>query len=391
MSATASRIIYWSARLLLVIVAIVVFLYALNVDMIPEQVQSSQFAQWQKKIGQTMKLNTILKTMNTVLNSSSRSSFMEDEEFKEDTASDSHANINLPRNPNLNRSCYQYQNLEANNTCCETKVYKTIDIHTCAAKESAIIRQFKDFNISSKPENDKKSHWVFVGNSRIRKLFGQIQLIFSGVGGAQFVRPRRRHQTLKVGHRTVPLNLTCFWDPLLHDLPWRVNRWLKYPHERPTRIHIGVGVNFMKDSRHIYDKSGQETAGKAFQRAVARVVPDLQKLTKFIPISWWTSEHVLQKKVYPKYRNVWSHSNIKYYNDILIKQLHGTDIAVMDAHMPLGQLFLKSCTDNFKNDNKRCHDHVHQGSRAFRQYAMMLLNHACNAHFIDDYMHHYCA
>ena len=49
----------------------------------------------------------------------------------------------------------------------------------------------------------------------------------------------------------------------------------------------------MKDSVNIYNKSGREAAGRRFEKAVARVIPGLQNLTQYIPISWWTSEHVL--------------------------------------------------------------------------------------------------
>ncbi|CAL4065421.1 unnamed protein product [Meganyctiphanes norvegica] len=274
----------------------------------------------------------------------------------------------------LNQTCYLYKNLTAINICYEARTYNASALHDCALR-------------TRRSANQNKSYWVFSGNSRVKRLFDAVRVIFKADGNAVDRVIQHKHSTGIVAHRHLPIYIHNYWDPLLEELPRRVKRWLAYPNESPAVLHIGIGVNFMKWSLNIYNELGQEDAAKDFKAAVRRVLPYLQELTKHTHVTWWASEHAMNRSVYTEYRKVWSRNNIDYYNNFLKRQLHGSNIEFMDAHVPLGDLYVKSCTDNFVSDNKRCVDHVHQGMDAFKQYASMLLNYICNEYFDPAYHH----
>ncbi|CAL4079426.1 unnamed protein product, partial [Meganyctiphanes norvegica] len=120
---------------------------------------------------------------------------------------DAHLPTQVSRNnvidhPYLSKECYLYRNLEARNVCCKTRQYTSKYVQICSIKMASTNKSRSLLNGHDAHQSIPRglgNHWVFVGNSRVRKLMYMIVQIFDCPGTV--INKTGLHQTVRVTHK----------------------------------------------------------------------------------------------------------------------------------------------------------------------------------------------
>lgn len=94
-----------------------------------------------------------------------------------------------------------------------------------------------------------------------------------------------------------------------------------------------------------------------------------------------------ESRVFKKYHNIYSNSNIDQYNAFLSQYVTGTDIILWDSNIPLSDTYYQQCEHTHRKTYDmlwNCADPMHSGYVTVEKYVDMLINDVCNPYLDLD-------
>ncbi|XP_066981626.1 uncharacterized protein [Macrobrachium rosenbergii] len=324
--------------------------------------------------------------------------------------------------PVLARSCYKESQDPTKfpvNTCCQTYNYSKKDFFRCSTKlreMEHITRDFpgKEFSPANAMEANNTTNqilegtsgsdlqnrimWVIIGDSRVRQIFSALVSLLGGPR-LKYKKPstlgkwRSSHElteTLRIGklHEDIEVSdidhfvsLKFYWDPTLQRLPKLLEYWKSNESDRPSVLLIGSGLHWMKQSTHIYQTSGLQSAAESFQKHMEKLYPQIINIADSTDTIIQLLDPIQETDIFPKYKGIYSNENIELYNHIITSTFTKSNVVIWDSNIPIADHYFHQCRiTNQQSYDKLwdCGNPLHPGFIAVEKNLNMLLNGICN-------------
>ncbi|XP_076030243.1 uncharacterized protein LOC143018611 isoform X2 [Oratosquilla oratoria] len=344
-----------------------------------------------------------------------------------------------PSHPALDQVCYRLEEgaVIPSNICCRLHNYTTADVGRCV--ERALAAQYDaSFGLRSPDEgfrspneylfpfkstkgldqisgatvsgwskssgrNEEEAQpmaefkWVFVGDSRIRRVYGALVHKLHGVrlryrkvstGGKwrrthelmESLRIGKLHEDIEVKHLDYHLILVFYWDEFLHRLPRLLQEWGHDQGRLPDALHFGL--HWLKRNQYVHRVNGPQVAGLKYLAHLQAMRADLARLTQRIRVVFHLQEQ-LGTITYPGLQDVQTNTNLQLYNSLAVEALSGLGVIFWSSPLSFANSYWVHCTQQSRQTLDlawSCHDPLHIGWVMIDHYPNMILNDMCNMH-----------
>ncbi|XP_012941606.2 N-acetylneuraminate 9-O-acetyltransferase [Aplysia californica] len=206
------------------------------------------------------------------------------------------------------------------------------------------------------------NHFAFVGDSRIRQLYGQmVELITEkGVEGVD----GKPHHDLHFQDNKINIKIDFLWHPMVNASMYEVyEKWLKsdQPGARPNVIVTGSATWAIKTF------NGSIDALNNFQANLSMIEKKFEKLKDSSKVFWMLQDPVQEEKL-SENRLMITNEQVDKYNKIAISTLKDSSVTLWSSSRLVAQGFKKELSD----------DGLHIQKRPLEIDITMLLNMYCN-------------
>ncbi|KAK7070332.1 hypothetical protein SK128_027477, partial [Halocaridina rubra] len=294
----------------------------------------------------------------------------------------------LRSHPFLSQQCFVYSNLTARFNCPEHGSYQhyTSDrILSCATEFWKRIRDPAEIDPWEDPQQNNSDYvsvskrpfvnWLIIGDSHYRYIFDVLVKRIAGPSlkyriasfkenkweASKMMIKDKLHNLHEAYHTVIrldkPLKVTFRWDPYLQVLPKLIQEdWKVGNATTPDFVFFGTAFHFMRDARNIYLEKGQLESTVNYTKHMEDLHPILKNFSATTKTIYKLTDHIRGNY------QVYSDSNVDYFNYVAKNIFEDTDIIVMDSTGPLSNMYFDECLRASKNTvhgEWKCEDVMH--------------------------------